>query len=298
MLVALSGLTAEAAEPLVPRWDEGSVRTLKIDLFAFAPGVHPWGSDWKVTMLEQWTAIVECRPTGARVEVCTFPHGVWWGYVLEGSTEFAAVNLGAPGAMEITWTPRGRISGWDVQGDRQAFWEITANTFVQTTFHRSDMVFKPDAQREIGAEVERSLVRGLAAALEWEVAKKGDPSPIWKLSGPPWSARRWIQGTATARDLDMHIASEDAEGVHLALTGRVVEMLPADSGTSMSAETQVVGNATFDRAKGQIVSAFTETLASSTQPLVGHTRSITLVRPWKEGDSASPADLPKPLLGE
>ena len=288
---------AFAGEPLVPRWDTGTTRTLKIDLFSYAPGIHPWGSDWKVTMLEQWTAVLECRPMAARIEVCTFPQGVWWGFVLEGTTEFKAINLGTPGTIEITWTPRGRIASWDVQGDeREAFWNVVADTMLQHTFHRPDVIYKPDSKRQIGQEVAGDLTRSFAAALEWELPKKGDPNVSWRVSAAPWSMRRWVQGTASEQ-VTVRIESEDAQGVHLDISGRVNQVLPSDETIhTMSVETKIMGKATFDRTKGQIVSAWTETIEASTQPLTGHTHHTALVSSWKPGDPVAPADLPTPLL--
>lgn len=294
MTLTLGSTTATAAE-LVPHWEEGAARAVKIDLFEFAPGVHIYGSDWKITVLEQWTAVLDCRFQAARVEVCTFPHGVWWSYVLQGSTEVTAVNLGSPGTIEIEWSPRGRVSSWDVRGDeREAFWEIASNTSLKAMFHRSDVVYKPDGQREIGQTIEASLTRQLAGALEWELPKKGDTSKPWRATAAPWFTRRWTQGTASAK-VELRVESTDADGVHLALAGRVSEV-PMNVSVTSAVETQAVGRATLDPATGLVVSSFTETLESCNQPLTGHTRHIALVSQWRQGDPVTPAEMPTPLL--
>lgn len=294
MLVSLAFAGSDG--PLVPTFT-GAPRSVKIDLYSFAPALHPWGTDWKVTMMEQWSAVLTCEPVRPRVESCAFAGDtVWWGAVVEGTDQFAAVKLPAPGKIELTWTPRGRLGSWDVVGDRTAFWTQASNTILQMTFHRPDMVFKPDAQRNIGQDLEGTLTRLIAGALEWELPKKGEADGAWSPSQSPWAARRYVQSISSHK-VALQVTSQTDEAIEIAASGLVKEQVAEGSMADFAVETKLEGTATFDRATGRISRSKTETLVQSTMgPLVGHTRTITTVVPWSEGDPTEPADMPEPRL--
>jgi hypothetical protein len=272
-------------------------RQVKVDLFSLAPGRHPWGTDWKMLLMEQWSVVLDCEPVQARVERCEMPHGLWWGSVAQGTNQVVLQKVSAPEAIEIAWTPRGRVGSFDVVGDRSAFWTEISNTVLKLSFHRADMVFKPDAQRRIGQDIELGFARQIASALEWELPKKGDASKPWTPSQTPWAGRRWVQSTSSHK-VKLSVAETTPDAVELVVEGTVTERVAETSVADLAVDTRIVGRATWDPARGTLVRAKTETLTTATDatPLVGYTRSITVVATWTPEDSTEPLVMPNPEL--
>ncbi|MEQ1507057.1 MAG: hypothetical protein ABMB14_32820, partial [Myxococcota bacterium] len=267
-------------------------RVVKIDLYTADPQSHPWGSDWKPTALEQWTAVLSCSRSG-KSERCAFVDGVWWSVVIRGGDARDSVHLPAPGELSFTWTPRGRIQSWDVIGDRSAFWAEASDGMTARVFREPGRGLKPDDQREVGAKIEQGLVRDLAAALEWELPKDGvPPEKGWTPTQTPWVARRWLQSTASD-DLRFTVTGEGPDGVALAVRGTATERAISGSVMDLAVETEVLGTATFRPGVG-IVRAQLETRSASTSQalLAGHVRFAAVVSPWADGDPSTPGDVP------
>ncbi len=277
--------------------EEGPIRgprTVQVDLFLFDPRSHVWGTDWKITLLEQWTAVLACTPTTPSVERCRFVDGTRWTAIVHDEPDKAVtVLLPAPGEIEWSWTPRGRLKSWDVVGDRSAFWTQASNAILDLTYHRSDMVYRPDGQRQIGQEIEGNLTRMLAGALEWELPKTAlTPGLEWEPTQTPWIGRRWTTSTAGAKL--QYKAAEDGKTLAFTMAGTVKEQHAESGAVPAIVTTTVLGSARWDPAVGGIVQAQYETKAeaSGAWALVGHARSAALVRPWSEGMAVQPAGLP------
>jgi hypothetical protein len=294
-----SWLALAAAAVAAPA--EGSVRgprTVQVDLFLFDPRSHVWGTDWKITLLEQWTAVLACAPTTPSVERCRFVDGTRWTVIVTDQPDKAVtILLPAPGEIEFSWTPRGRLKAWDVVGDRSEFWTKASNAVLELTYHRSDMVFRPDAQRQIGQDIEGSLTRQLAAALEWELPKVPPAAGLeWEPTQTPWIGRRWATSTANARLT--YKAEADQGGLAFTMSGIVKEQHAETGAVPAIVTTTVLGAARWDPQIGGVVQARFETKAeaSGAWSLVGHARSAALVQPWSEGSAVEPAGLPEVRL--
>ncbi len=280
--------------PLVPTWTVGSHRAVKVDLFGFGPALHPWGSDWKATRLEQWTLVFDCETTADRVERCTFLEKPSWGYVVDETDVISWVSLPAPPSFEIVWTKTGRVQSYDPAVDPGAFGDAAADAQLQALFHRSDVVFKPDGKREIGSSIWTNLVRDAVTAMELELSKKGEDS-TWSWTKPPTITRRYVQGIASGK-VDNTVGATTADGVAVAMTGRVSETLPS-GGASGTVDTQVVGSAVVDPATGRPVRLRWDTVTTSTSvQLTDHTRHLVLLEPWAPGQPTDPAPMPQPAL--
>ncbi|MEQ1570488.1 MAG: hypothetical protein ABMA64_32955 [Myxococcota bacterium] len=285
---ALYPLAAGAAPTLIPATGP---RTVKIEATSADPQSHPWGSDWKPTALEQWTAVLACEREG-RVERCRFVDGVWWSVVVAGTSELRSIHLPAPGALELQWSPRGRLATWDVVGDRSAFWTAASNGMLEHVFREPGFVFKPDAQREIGQRIEQGLVRGLTSGLEWELPKAGATEGGWRPSQTPAVARRWSQSTASD-DLRFSVTGEADGQVELSLAGVASERAAEDSLADLAVQTTVAGDATFDPQVGIVRARIeTHTVATDQAPLAGHGRSVVVVTRWAEGEPTTPGEIP------
>jgi hypothetical protein len=282
--LALSALGALAA-PERPT----EARAVKIDLYSTDPQAHPWGSDWRVAEVEQWTAVLACHRE-ERVEHCLFVDGVWWSVVVAGSDR-VSVHLPAPGELAFAWSRRGTLRAWDVVGDRSAFWAAASDAALAQLFQRPNVGFTPDAQREIGAGIEEALARGLAAALEWELPARLAPGAVWAATRTPWVARRWLQSTSSPR-LVLAVSGTDGDRFELQLRGTVVERVMEGGFEELAAVTAVAGTATLDPQAG-IVRAWVEAVATPTNnaELTGHARSVARVEPWSRGFPTAPADL-------
>jgi hypothetical protein len=292
MLSWLALVTTAMAAP-----DEGSVRgprTVQVDVFLLDPRTHVWGTDWKITLLEQWTAVLACAPATPTVERCRFVDGTRWTVIVADQPDKAVtVLLPAPGEIEFSWTPRGRLKTWDVVGDRSDFWTKASNAMLKHTYHRSDVVFRPDAQRQIGQDIEGSLTRQLAAALEWELPKVPPADGLaWEPTQTPWIGRRWTTSTANARL--SYKATADQGALAFTMDGIVKEQNAETGSMPAIVTTTVVGAARWDPAVGGVVQARFETKAepSGAWTLVGHARSVALVQPWTEGSAVAPSGLP------
>jgi hypothetical protein len=189
-------MAASAGEALVARWD--APRTVKLDLFYFEPGFSQWGSDFEQPLMEQWTSVLACTPSGPRREACTFVDGIWYGFVKDGTTVLESRHLPAPGTLEFEWTERGQLSAWDVQGDRQAFADVIGNAVLEARYVRREVSLSADERRERGLAAEGFLTRALGGTLEWEMPKKPDAT-TWKPAFAPRALLRYAQGTTGAR---------------------------------------------------------------------------------------------------
>lgn len=281
--------------PLVPAWTVGAHRAVKVDLFGYAPGLHPWGSDWNATRLEQWSVVFDCETTAERVERCTFVEKPWWGWVIEDSDVLHHVSLPAPPSFEVVWTKTGRVQSYDPAVDPGAFGDAAADAMLQALFHRSDVVFKPDGKREIGASIWTGLVRDLVTAMELELSKKGEES-TWSWSKPPTVTRRYVQGIATGQ-VDNALGAPTPEGIPVTMKGRISETVPSGSVQGGTADTQVVGTALVDPATGRPIRLRWDAVTTSTSmALVDHTRQLVLMEPWSAGQPTDPAPMPQPAL--
>lgn len=270
-------------------------RTVKVDVYRLEPAMHRYGSDWKRTALTQWTTVLDCKPVAARIESCTFPQGVWWGVVVQGSTEFSAENLPSPGTLEITWSPRGKLAAWDLRSGGGDFGGEAANLMLRKQFHRGDLAFKPDSKRVIGQEIEQDLVRDVAGALELELPKrKKDDEALpasWGPSSTPWLARRWRESVSSHK-LGWTVAAEEEGVVRAELAGRVGERTTSTSNDE-SADTVVSGTAMIDPVHGRLLAGHYEVRSTTTTaPLVGHHRTVTTVVPWDAATAGEPSPLP------
>lgn len=288
-------LSAAWAEPLTSVWTVGEHRSMKIDVFSYGPALHPWGSDWKQTMLEQWTVVVDCRTIADRVEECSFPDNPWWGWVLDEGTEISWIQLPRPPSFEVTWTKTGRVQVYDPAVDPQQFGDDAANAMLQATYRRSDVVFKPDALREIGSDIWTTLVRRVVSAMEVELPRKGEPTG-WSFTKPPTVTRRYVQGIATGH-VEVTAGAPGEGGVSLTMSGRITEAPPAGTAGSGAVDTVVKGHASLDPVTGRPQRVRWDTIASSSSiQLTGHTRQLVVLEPWEKGQESGPAPMPQPEL--
>ena len=284
---------AAVAAPLVPTWTVGDHRVVKIDLFSFAYGLHPYGSDWIPTRLDQWTVVVDCETVAQRVERCTFPVKPWWSYVPEASETLTLTELPVPNAFELVWNKAGRLSSFDPDADAGPFADAAADLQLKASFHRKDVVWKPDAKREISSGLWTTLVRDLASALELEVPKVGSEA-AWTPPVAPMATRRYVQGVANASLLATPGPPVDGL-VPVALAGSVAESPPSTGVGLAGVDTRVHAELRVDPATARVRAARWDLTATSTsQQLVGHTRRLILVAPWKPGEDAKPAAMPEP----
>lgn len=283
-------VTSALAAPLLPSWTVGEHRSVKIDLFSYAYGHHPFGADWIPTRLDQWTVVVDCETVAQRVEKCSFLEAPWWSYVPEQSSEMQLHSLPVPPTFEITWTKTGRVGSFDPAVDPGPFGDAIADLQLVASYHRKDVIWKPDAKRKIGYDIWLALVRDLSAALELEGPKTGIDGPFEPMRAPTLT-RRYVQGTAKAA---LVVATEPAiEGVlPLTLSGRVSEA-PPDGGAAV--ETRVQARIGLSETHGRpVVARWDLASSSSSQVLVGHTRRMVLMQPYAFGDDPKPSPMPEP----
>ncbi|MCA9492797.1 MAG: hypothetical protein KC621_22845 [Myxococcales bacterium] len=288
-------MSAAWADVPASTWTVGEHRSVKIDRFSYGPALHPWGSDWKPTMLEQWTVVVDCQTIAARVEQCSFSENPWWGWVVDESAEISWIQLPRPPSFEVVWTKTGRVQSYDPAVDPGDFGDSAANAMLQATYRRSDVVFKPDGLREIGSNIWTGLVCDLVSAMEVELPKKGQVTG-WTWTKPPTVARRYVQGIATGQ-LEVKAGQPAENGIPLAMAGRITEAPPAGGMGTGAVDTVVKGRAIIEPTTGRPVSVRWDTIATSSSiQLVGHTRQLVLLEPWASGQESGPAAMPQPEL--
>ncbi len=294
VLALLTGAaSAQVHPPLIPSWEKA--RSVHIDTWSFGQAFDPWGSDWSSTLMEQWTAVLDCKPVAKRTESCTFHDGVvHWGYVKEGTEEVKYVTIEMPAELEFVWNVRGRLSRWDVRGDRERFWAQASNAFLKALFHRSDVVFKPDSQREIGTEIEQRLCRKLAGAVELDLPKNGESiKGQWVTTKPLWAGRRYTMGSATAK-VGWRVEEMEGDVATIAWNGSISE---ASTTMSHSVQTKLMGQARLDTSTGGLSHVYTESAAvsSGNVALADHTRFMSFARPF-DGGEITPQAMPQPKI--
>jgi hypothetical protein len=265
----------------------GDTRTVKVDLFSFGQALHPYGSDWQPSVLDIWSVVLDCEEVRFRVEHCEAKGDqLLYGVVPAGEQTAVFKRIPMAGTIELQWTPSGRLKHYDVQGDREPFWEAGSNALLE--LYHKNAVFKPDSVRRVGKDLELALTRGIASALEID---RPDPSQAsWKTKAPLWAGRRYSSAAGIGRT-KWTAASVD-DGTKLTWTGTVGESSSSGSTAKFGVKTEVVGEAIVDD-QGELVRLFTESHSTSTSVnLVGHTRWMALSSRWEEGDSTDPADMP------
>lgn len=70
---------------------------------------------------------LSCTPQTPTIERCRFVEYLWWSAVVLNTTDRVSRRLPPPGVIEWVWTRRGRLTAWDVLGDREAFRTEAAN---------------------------------------------------------------------------------------------------------------------------------------------------------------------------
>ena len=267
----------------------GDTRTVKVDLFSFGQAINPYGSDWKPSLIDIWSVVLDCEEVRLNVEHCSAKGDqLLYGVVPAGENTARFKRIPMQGVIEMRWTPTGRLKSYDVQGDREAFWEVGSNALLQ--LNGLNLVFKPDSIRRVGKDLELSLTRGIASALEID-RPVGGGKPTWKTRQPLWAARRYSDSASIGRTKWSETAVDG--GTQLTWSGTVGEASTSGSTNKFGVQTQVVGEARLD-ALGEVESLFTESHTTSTSVnLVGHTRWMALSRRWSEGDPTDPAEMPQ-----
>ncbi len=269
----------------------GDQRTVKVDLFSYGQALHPYGSDWEPSLLDIWSGVLDCEEVRLDVEHCTAHGGnLWYGIVPAQDQAALFQRIPFEGTIELQWTPSGRLKSYDVQGDRESFWQVGSNALLE--LHRLNLAFKPDSVRRVGKDLELSLTRGIASALE--IDRERTDKPTWKTKKPLWAGRRYSGAVGIGRT---KWAAKDVEGgTKLTWNGVFSEATSSASTNSFGVKTELVGEAMLDE-RGDVLTLFTESHSTSTSvQLVGHTRWMALSSRWKEGDSTEPADMPPTRL--
>jgi len=238
--------------------------------------------------------VLECKIERTRTEVCQFKDQfVWYGILPNGTEQMSFQQIPMKGDLEFVWSPTGRLSRYDIRGDREEFWEKGSNAML-VLFHKN-VVFKPDSVRRIGDDLERSLLRSLASAMEVDRSKKNEDR--WTTNKPLWAGRRYSSGVAATARYKWEKRPEEGDLVPFVWDGVVSESTDSSSAGGVSTKTRVVGTAWYNPFEGRVDRLEVESRTmSTTGPLVGHTRWIALSKVWEDGDSMKPRPMPTPAL--
>lgn len=262
----------------------GTTRSYEVEAWSTdRTEAHPWGTDWKVQPYEAWGGILDCTMGEKRRETCTWRDGkVYWG-AGERPDQLRVHTLHLPAKMEVVWSPTGKLKTWDVQGDRQDFWEGASNAMLQASFHRSDVVFRPAAIREQGQSLEESMLKLTVGWLEvqWDKAAAPQWKPKTPITGP-----RYTKFGVASHDTSYRVLPDG----RWVLEGTISESI--DNGTVNTAVAAV-----YAWEGDALVGLVGEALHySSNVRLGGHRRNLVAFTQVTEQSDPRPTQLPPPLM--
>lgn len=282
---------ALADEGLVHRWQPGSSRSYKVDLFSLGQDTSRASTDWTLTSREQWSGVVTCTVQRPHVERCAFEPGTLrWGYLLPGEEAGTFALLPTDFVIALTWTRRGHLQRYEVTGDREPFWSAIAAAKLPL-YRRDDVSLVPAAQRRLGAQMEQALAQLLGAALELELPKSPELS-TWTGRTVPL-ATSWLVASVSSARVQYEVVAREGSVAHIDWHGRVSEAPTQGATRDLFVETEVRGSAHFDVAQGRVMSLSFEALAgSTTTTLAGHPHTLALASAWAKGEPTDPVDPP------
>lgn len=244
---------------------------------------HPWGTDWKLEPYEAWGGILDCTMGEKRVESCTWRDETVYFGAGDDPASLKVWKLRLPATMELMWSGTGKLKSWDVRGDRADFWEGAANAMLQASFHRKDVVFRPDAIRRQGQSREESLLKMTVAWLEVQTGKEG--ASTWAPKTPITGPRYLKYGVASHKTA--YRVMPDGRWV---LEGEISESV--DGGT---VNTAMVAVYAWDQ--GALVGLVGDAIHfSSTVMINGHRRNLVAFTVVNENTDPRPNQLPPAII--
>ncbi|HMV67505.1 MAG TPA: hypothetical protein PKA64_11695 [Myxococcota bacterium] len=292
-------MSAALAQGLIPQFDQTTERTYKIEVIYQDMGLKET-ADHRTADAELWGGRLICKGVTSRTESCTFGDGIFfWGWQARGATQPEIFAFEAPITIEITYSPVGRITSWDIRGDRATMQKNLTMAYANRVNKDAWQLDSPNFLRQIGQELEQRFLLVAISAFDVELPRKGDAGAgTWKVRSLPYFGKRGTTATGGAR-MTMTLADQKDEGAIITMGGDVTNVLvPNDTlllpfaASEQTVYGDIRGGALIGAADGRILASEVWVKWRSTLPLFGFKVATFRATQWSDGMSAVPGPVP------
>jgi hypothetical protein len=296
-------LSTALAQGLVPQFDQTTERSYKIEVLYQELGLKET-ADLKTAAAELWGGRLICKGVVNRTEACTFGDGLFfWGWQARNAKEPEIYAFEAPVTIEISYNTVGRITSWDIRGDREALQKNLALVFANRVNKDAWQLDSPNFLRQIGQELEQRFLLVVIGGFDIELPRKGlEAAGTWKIRSLPFFGKRTTTATGAAR-LAVTLGEKREEGTILGVRGDITNViLPSEVRLPFVANEQTIyadvqGGALIDPADGRLLASELWLFYRSTLPIFGFTTATFRVTRWSDGLSAVPGPVTPPPHG-
>lgn len=293
-------LSTALAQGLVPMFDDVE-RAWKIEVIYQDMSLKET-ADHKAAGAELWGGRILCKSIATRTEECRFGDGLFfWGWQERNANTPQLYAFEAPITVEISYSAVGRITSWDIRGDRATMQKNLTMVYANRVNKDAWQLDSPNFLRQIGQELEQRFLLVVISGLDIELPRKGlEDEGSWKVRSLPFFGKRSTTATGGAK-LTVSLNEQREEGSLLGVRGDVTNVMVPDSGlllpfvqSEQTIYADVQGGALVSKEDGRLLASELWLFYRSTLPIYGFKVATYRATRWVDGMSAVPGPVPVP----